>query len=65
MREDAAPARLLFPALGKLYERLSPYSYAFMRFCLGAALAPHGFQKIVFFRGAGRYSIDRAAGKEL
>jgi putative oxidoreductase len=39
-------ARLVFPALAGLYERLSPYSYALMRFATGAILVPHGVQKI-------------------
>jgi putative oxidoreductase len=39
-------ARLIFPALAGLYERLSPYSYALMRFATGAILVPHGVQKI-------------------
>ena len=39
--------RLLIPALGGIYEKLSPYSYAFMRFCTGAVLVPHGVQKIM------------------
>ena len=39
--------RLIFPALGGIYEKLSPFSYAFMRFCTGAVLVPHGVQKIM------------------
>jgi putative oxidoreductase len=39
--------KLIFPALGGLYEKLSPYSYAFMRFSAGAVLVPHGVQKIM------------------
>ncbi len=39
--------RLIFPALGGIYEKLSPFSYAFMRFCAGAVLVPHGVQKIM------------------
>lgn len=47
---DAAiePKRLLFPGLAGLYERFSPYSYAFMRFATGAVLVPHGVQKILY-----------------
>lgn len=41
-------SRLIFPGLGRLYERLSPYSYAFMRFCTGAVLFPHGWQKLFY-----------------
>jgi putative oxidoreductase len=40
--------RLLIPALAGLYERFSPYSYAFMRFSAGAVLVPHGVQKVFF-----------------
>ena len=39
--------RLVFPAIGGLYEKLSPFSYAFMRFCTGAVLVPHGVQKVM------------------
>jgi len=39
--------KLLIPALGGIYERLSPFSYAFMRFSAGAVLVPHGVQKIM------------------
>jgi putative oxidoreductase len=39
--------KLVFPALEGLYESLSPYSYALMRFATGAILLPHGVQKIL------------------
>jgi putative oxidoreductase len=39
--------KLIFPALGGLYQRLSPFSYALMRFATGAILVPHGIQKIM------------------
>jgi putative oxidoreductase len=29
-----------------LYRPLAPYSYAFMRFCTGAILVPHGYAKL-------------------
>ena len=45
--ESVDRGRLIFPALGGLYEKFSPYSYAFMRFCTGAVLVPHGVQKIM------------------
>jgi putative oxidoreductase len=41
-------SKYVFPALGAIYETVSPYSYAFMRFCTGAILAPHGVQKLFF-----------------
>ena len=49
MNESTAP-RLVVPALSGLYEALAPYSYAFMRFCVGAILVPHGYAKL--FHGA-------------
>jgi putative oxidoreductase len=47
--------KLVFPGLAKLYERFSPFSYAFMRFSAGAVLVPHGVQKVLFA------SIDKYA----
>ena len=38
--------RLIFPGLAGLYDAVSPYSYAFMRFCTGAVLFPHGWDKV-------------------
>jgi putative oxidoreductase len=38
--------RLIVPGLSRLYETFSPYSYAFMRFCTGAVLFPHGWDKV-------------------
>jgi putative oxidoreductase len=43
---EQATSKLFFPALAPVYERLSPYSYAFMRFCTGAVLIPHGWDKL-------------------
>src|ERR1700687_1378124 len=40
-------AKLIFPALAGLYQRFSPFSYAFMRFATGAVLLPHGIQKVL------------------
>jgi putative oxidoreductase len=40
--------RLVFPALGGIYETFAPFSYAFIRFSTGAILVPHGVQKLVF-----------------
>ncbi|HKO70758.1 MAG TPA: DoxX family protein [Bradyrhizobium sp.] len=39
--------KLIFPGLAGLYQRFSPFSYAFMRFVTGAILVPHGVQKIL------------------
>ncbi|HEY0440637.1 MAG TPA: DoxX family protein [Xanthobacteraceae bacterium] len=48
MDDDVDPRRLMIPALGTLYRRLSPYSYALMRFATGAVLLPHGIQKLLY-----------------
>jgi putative oxidoreductase len=48
--------KLIIPALAPLYEKLGPYAYAFMRFCTGAVLVPHGIQKLAnnwVVKGAG------------
>jgi putative oxidoreductase len=45
VQTSAAP-RLVVPSLAGLYQALSPYSYAFMRFCVGAILVPHGYLKL-------------------
>ena len=39
--------KLIFPGLAGLYQRFSPFSYAFMRFATGAILLPHGIQKVL------------------
>jgi putative oxidoreductase len=41
------PKRLVFPGLAGLYQAGSAYAYAFMRFCTGAVLVPHGVQKLL------------------
>jgi putative oxidoreductase len=48
MLDTATTNGSIIPGLGKIYEKLSPYSYAFMRFCTGAILAPHGIQKLFY-----------------
>ncbi len=45
--ESVDPKRLVFPGLAGLYNAGSRYSYAFMRFCTGAVLVPHGIQKLM------------------
>ena len=48
MNDDTVePKRLVFPGLAGLYRSGSRYAYAFMRFCTGAALVPHGVQKLM------------------
>jgi len=46
MLDTATATGSVIPGAGKLYARVAPYSYAFMRFCTGAILAPHGVQKL-------------------
>lgn len=43
--------RAYIPALRPLYASLAPYSYSFIRFCVGAIIVRHGFPK-VFMGGA-------------
>src|ERR1700722_2952689 len=61
--ESADGTRLFIPALGGVYRRFSPLSYAFMRFSTGAVLFPHGVQK-VFFMPMQRY-VDTIAQHHL
>jgi putative oxidoreductase len=48
MQDTATETRSIIPGLNNVYASLAPYSYAFMRFCTGAILAPHGIQKLFF-----------------
>jgi len=38
--------RLIWPGLGGLYQSISPYSYAIIRFAAGAVLVYHGYAKL-------------------
>jgi putative oxidoreductase len=38
--------RLIIPGLARLYQTVSPYSYALVRFVAGAILVPHGYTKL-------------------
>jgi putative oxidoreductase len=38
--------RLIIPGLAGLYQSVSPYSYAVVRFIAGAILVPHGYTKL-------------------
>ena len=50
---DPSP-RLYIPALGRIYQRLSPCAEVALRVGLGAILFPHGCQKLFgWFGGAG------------
>jgi putative oxidoreductase len=53
MLDTATETRSIIPGMSKLYARFAPYSYAFMRFCSGAILAPHGIQKLFYGGVAG------------
>jgi putative oxidoreductase len=44
--QDSTAPRLMIPGLAAIYQSLSPYSYSFMRFCVGAMLVPHGYGKL-------------------
>ncbi len=45
--EYVDPKRLVFPGLAGLYQTGSNIAYAFMRFCTGAVLVPHGVVKLM------------------
>lgn len=60
METDSVRIPRVFPALGSLYDRLSPYSYTLMRFVTGACLVPHGFQKL--FMGGLPFAGVKALG---
>jgi putative oxidoreductase len=51
MDGEVDSTRLIIPQLGGLYRQFAPYSYAFMRFCTGMVLVPHGVVKL-FYGGA-------------
>jgi len=38
--------RLIIPGLAGLYQTVSPYSYALIRFIAGAIVIPHGYTKL-------------------
>jgi putative oxidoreductase len=48
-----SPPRLIIPALGGIYEALSPYMEPLLRFVAGAMLVPHGCQKLFGMFGGG------------
>jgi putative oxidoreductase len=52
----AHESRPIVPALNAVYGPLAPYGYAFIRFCVGAIIIPHGYTKL--FEGA----VGGAAG---
>jgi putative oxidoreductase len=54
--QDAHAPYPIIPAVSGIYGPLAPYGYAFMRFCVGAIIIPHGYTKL--FEGA----VSGAAG---
>ena len=48
----ATPTRII-PALGRIYDPLTPYTYPLIRFVTGAMLIPHGWAKLVSGSPAG------------
>jgi len=60
MSHNLDERRLIIPRLGRLYRVLGPYSYAFMRFCTGMVLVPHGVTK--FFHGGAAMTAHAALG---
>jgi hypothetical protein len=54
--QQANASQPMIPALSAFYRPLAPYGYAFMRFCVGAIIVPHGYTKL--FQGA----VGGAAG---
>jgi putative oxidoreductase len=52
MDGDIVANRLIVPQFAGVYRSLAPFSYAFMRFCTGMVLVPHGVVKL-FYGGAG------------
>jgi putative oxidoreductase len=48
----ATPARII-PALGRIYDPLTPYTYPLIRVVTGAMLIPHGWAKLVSGSPAG------------
>lgn len=55
MSQDTQP-RLIIPALGGIYEKLSPYMEPLLRFVAGVMLVPHGLQKLFGMFGGGGLS---------
>lgn len=50
----SSQTRLMIPALGKMYDRFSPYMEPILRFVSGVMLIPHGCQKLFgMFGGSG------------
>jgi putative oxidoreductase len=46
MTDAATETQPYIPALRRLYASLAPYAYSFIRLCVGAGIARHGYPKI-------------------
>jgi putative oxidoreductase len=64
MNDHIDARRLVFPGLANLYEAFAPYSYAFMRFCTGAILVPHGYMKLFAGTAVGTSAATAKLGLE-
>ncbi len=60
MDGDIVAHRLVVPQAAGLYRAFAPFSYAFMRFCTGMVLAPHGVAKL--FQGGAASTAKAALG---
>jgi putative oxidoreductase len=61
MTMETAVARPYVPALRRIYAPLEPYAYPFIRFCVGAIIAYHGYPKV--FAGGAAGLSGLLAGK--
>ncbi len=62
---EATPGvRRVIPALGRVYDTLSDYSYPLIRVATGAMLVPHGWQKLFAGRLQGTADFMATVGLE-
>ena len=52
----ATQTRYIIPALGKIWDGLGGYAWAFLRICYGLWYVPHGMQKLFGMFGGGGLS---------
>ncbi len=66
MTIETGETRLIVPALGPLYGRLSGLSYPMIRFFTGLILVPHGAQKLFgWFGGSGLEATGQTFASNL
>lgn len=66
MTNETGEPRLIIPALGPLYGRLSGLSYPMIRFFTGLILVPHGAQKLFgWFGGSGLEATGSSLASNL